>query len=44
MMRQLTVFNNISLDSYFTDESSRLGWVHQRPATLSGLCWWYQLS
>ena len=29
-MRKLRVFNSISLDGYFTDENSDLGWAHRQ--------------
>jgi dihydrofolate reductase len=29
-MRKLSVFNSISLDGYFTDKNSELGWAHSR--------------
>lgn len=29
-MRKLSVFNSISLDGYFTDKNSDLGWAHRR--------------
>ncbi len=31
-MRQITVFNNVSLDGYFTDPRNDMSWAHQSPA------------
>ena len=31
-MRKLAVFNNVSLDGYFTDKNNDMSWVHQDPA------------
>ncbi len=28
-MRALSVFNNVSLDGYFTDERSDMSWAHK---------------
>jgi dihydrofolate reductase len=31
-MRRITVFNNVSLDGYFTDAHRDMSWAHQSPA------------